>query len=195
MSHDRPTPTLLDDARTGMNLLAAVTRAWAVSMEVFLHRNMGARYPGLPGAAVLLLVPAWGCFWGGHDLRPLFVFLGAYLVACVCHRIDFLRRSRRIGVTGHSYYNGLPRVWRFVPALPELRVKQVVEPLVVLVVGLGCAVWNRPLGGYLIGGAVSLFVSGGLCELLTRQQAMDLNDDMIDQEILAERVRELRGDR
>ena len=43
MSHDRPTPTLLDDARTGMNLLAAVTRAWAVSMEVFLHRNMGAR--------------------------------------------------------------------------------------------------------------------------------------------------------
>lgn len=193
MHQDSQAPNLLEDANQGLTVLFAVARTWAISLEVFLHREMGVRYPGLLGPAVLLLVPVYGCCWEGYNLVPLCLFLLAFLAMCFRHRICVWRRSARNQVQGHSYYNGFPLLCRRFPALPEALVKQWIEPGLMLGIGIAVTALNPPLGTYFLGGGIALAVTNGLAHGLRKQQALDMQDSLIEQQLLAERFREVRS--
>jgi hypothetical protein len=181
---------------TGANLAWAlfVCRSVAVSVEVFLHREIGERYLGLPAAAVLLLVPLYSLGWRGHDLWPLMLFLLAYLVMCCCARVGSLVRRFR-GEPGHSFYTGWPRVMTARAKWSEVTFKRFVEPLLVLSFGFLILLANPPLGTYLMLAAGGLFISVNASIAEERTRALDMNDAVIHQEIVAERFRGMRGER
>ena len=170
-----------------------VVQAWATSLEVFLHRQFGERYLGVQAAAILILVPVYCLAWPRYDLQPMMAFLLFYLLLCVVHRIGGVARRLR-GLHCHSYYTGWPHLMLFLRRSNEVTVKRFVEPLVVL--GIGCWIrdGNPPLGTYLIGGSLCVFLAVTLSEQESRQRALDLNDAVIDQQDVTERFRTMRGD-
>ena len=102
-------PGMFESFRNSMGVGLFICRSFAVSIEVFLHKEMGERYLGLQAAAVLLFVPLFSLFWPGFDLRPLMLFLLAYLVMCFFSRVGSLSRSAvaatnatRITRAGHA---------------------------------------------------------------------------------------------
>ena len=119
---------------TGANWLLFVFRAWATSIEVFLHRGFGERYVGAQGAAVLLLVPVYCLCCEGYDLGPMMYFLVAYLAMCIVARLGVVARRRR-GEYGHSQYTGRPLIMWLLPGWDEVKVKANAEPLLIIVIG------------------------------------------------------------
>jgi hypothetical protein len=192
---DHPLPSERDqDTRIALHLLFAIARVWGVSVEVFMHRDLGVRYPGWPGAAVLLFVPLYGCFWEGHDLRPLVLFLAYFLIFCFVHRYAAWKRGGHKRPV-HSYYNGKPVLCVWFRRLPELSAKQTVEPVLIGLLGILIAqVWNPPLGWYLVGAALSLTLLNATAQAVRKMQALDIHDAMIEQELLVECFRELQGE-
>lgn len=177
------------------NAALFVCRAYATSLEVFLHRGLGSQYLGLQAAAVLILVPLFGCAWEGHDLTVLLLFIPAYLVMCIIARIDMFRRWRR-GEYCHTQYSGWPRLMTAKATMTELACKQYVEPLLVFALGY-CVLQmgERPFGGYLMFSAVCLAISTNIDVVVDRMRAAKMNDAVIEQELVAERFRKMRGER
>jgi hypothetical protein len=172
-----------------------VCRIWAMSLEVFLHRDLGERYLGWNAAAVWVLVPLYLLGWQGYDCRPMVLFLPVYLAVCLAARAGMARRRLR-GEQCHSMYTGWPRFLGPKAKISELRMKQVWEPAVTML--LGWAVrdeFNAPLGTYLMIGGVCLFISVSTSTAVERMQALDLSDAVLEQEMVAERFREMRGER
>ncbi len=167
--------------------------AWAISVEVFLRTGFGARYIGAKGAVVLLMAPMSLLFFQDQDPRPLLWFLVAYLVMVVIARIDSLRRRSR-GDTTHSFYSGWPRLMKIFPRCSEVTVKKYVEPLFVGIVGVAIGNHNVPLAMYLLMAAICLFVSVFSSEEVLRRRVAEMNDAVNEQEIIAERFREIRGE-
>jgi hypothetical protein len=181
-------------ANQGLGIVLLVMQTLAVSVEVFLRRRIGSRYMDKPGAFAVLLIPCWSLFWPEEDPRPLFWFLGAYLVMCARVRMTSLRRRFR-GEEGHTRYNGWPIILSLplLRRLSEAKAKAAVEPLLVVLVGAMVMNSSPPLGSYLVAAAVGLMLSHGALEAHERTRLMDMNDSVIDQRHLAERFR--RGNR
>lgn len=180
--------------KSGLPVLMFVVQAWATSVEVFLHRGFGERYLGLQAGAVLLLVPLYCLAWPHYDLRPMMMFLLAYLVMyCTARSKAVLRRWR--GEQFHSYYTGRPRLMRLLPRCDEVAVKRFIEPLIVLGIGYLSAQGNRPFGTYLMCAAACLIMSVTMSVAWSRTRALDLNDAVFDQQEVAERFRAMRGER
>ena len=76
----------------------------------------------------------------------------------------------------------------------EVTVKQWFEPLLVGIVAAAIGNHNVPLATYLFGAAVCLFMSVFSKEQSVRRRVMAMNDAVNEQEIIAERFRDLRGD-
>ena len=187
--HQQPSDWLI---RNGPGVFSLFLQAWATSVEVFLRRDFGVRYLNWQAAAVLLLVPLYAALWEGReDLRPLFWFLGAYLMMCIVARIGMLGRHLR-GQHYHSYYNGWPRLMRLFPKCTERTVKLYVEPALVSGLGLLIGNHNAPLCIYLAAAGACLHISHSQAEFGYRQRAADMHDAVIDQEIIAEQYREMR---
>ncbi len=183
------------DVRSGVNIAAFFVETCAVTMEVFLHRHFGRRYFDAKAAAPLLIIPLFGalCF-PQHDQGPLLLFLLLYLVGLVCARSEAERLHKK-GIIVHSRYNGWPR------SLPptstpdqELRAKSLGEPFLV---GLWGAVffvgWNAPLGAYFIVAAISLAASNCMYRMKVEREVADMSDALIEQQMRAERFRDLQG--
>lgn len=185
---------LVDRFRSFAGWTAFVARSWAVTVEVFLHRRFGERYIGLQAVAAIPLVLLYTLFWNGHDLRPMFVFLAAYLALCLAARIGVALRRRR-GPQLHSYYTGQPRLMRVLPRLSEFAIKRAVEPALLLVAGALTRAANKPLGTYLMLAAAALVITATLAAECERRQGLDLYDSYVDQRQASERFRRLRGDR
>ncbi len=181
------------DGRRAANGLQFVAESWAVSVEVFLRREFGWNYIGAKGAAVLLLIPMFMLLWPEHDLRPLLWFLVAYLAMCAVARAQAWRRRSR-GDANHSFYSGWPLLMGIFRGCSEVTVKQWFEPLLVGTVAFVIGENNVPLAAYLLGAAVCLFMSVFTREQSVRQRAAAMNDAVMEQEIIAERFREMRGE-
>jgi hypothetical protein len=179
--------------RNGFNLPEFVMETWAVSVEVFLHRRIGARYIGMQGLAVILLVPIYFLVWQENDCTPMLWFMLAFLGMCCIARGKTLVQSRQNSPV-HSRYSGEPILWRFFPRLSEERVKQCVEPPVVFAAGLLLCAVSEPLGVYLMIAAACMFFIVSANIAWWRQRSIDLHDSVIEQQQIAERFRELRGD-
>jgi hypothetical protein len=181
------------DPRSPVYLLYFLGQAWANSVEVFLHRDFGHRYLGLPAASVVILLPVFMAAWPEHNLAPLAWYWVAYLAACLWARIGCTRRRMFGRVVLHSFYTGEPRLTslRYFARLSERQVKQVVEPL--LVMTLGCAAFNvnEPLGAWLLISGFCLMGKVGVESRPMDVRADDLNDRMLEQQIAARHFRHL----
>ena len=184
----------LDEIRKSTNVAIFVCQVWAISMEVFLHRDVGERYLGPRAAAVLVLIPLYSLGWQGYDLEPLYWFLGTYFAMCFIARAGIAARLRR-GEHCHSFYTGWPRFLGPRATVSEISMKRCWEPGILSLLGFAVRDWNAPLGTYLILGAASLAISVGASEAVERQRTLDMNDAVIDQEQTAERFRAMRGER
>ena len=183
-------PSLLNDARKSMNAAMWLITICATPIEVLLlHRYPGVRYPGLPGALVLIFVPIFSLFWPHDDLRPLMWMLGAYLVIVIGNRIEAVSRAKRGLNNAHSYYDGYPALCFMFPKLSERVAKGIVEPLLVMFAGVLCTEWNAPLGWYLIWGGLSLRTVNHFARQSLNHQVLDLHDAMVGQKFVAEQYR------
>jgi len=175
-------------------LVHFVIKSWGTAVEVFLRKDFGAEYLGTQAAFVLLLIPIYIAMAPEFDPRPMLIYLVGYIGMCLVHRISVIRRNWR-GEYGHQYYNGVPRLGRYFPKLSEVAVKTWIEPLAVLGCGLLLIPLFPPLGLFLlIGEGCALFRMLDW-DLRMRRQAREMHDAMIEQEAVADRFRELRGDR
>ncbi len=182
-------------ARDALNISLFLARTWSTSIEVFIHRATGERYLAGQALAVFLLAPIYATFWQGYDLRPMLWFMPAYFGACVVNRLQQLARAKR-GEHCHSYYTGWPRFLGPKATVTELTMKRFWEPLITLLLGCVCRDWyNAPLGTYFMIGGGCLFVSVNAAIMTMQMRTLDLNDATIEQEIIAERFRDMRGER
>lgn len=188
-------PSSLQTFRGNMNLVMWIIRIWAVSLEMFLHRNLGERYLGLQAGLALLLMSFYSLYWQGYDARAFIWFMVLYLAMWVKARWEN-SAARRRGEVYHSRYTGWPSVVGPKTKFSERTAKRYVEPGFVLAFGLTLrGFWGEmPLGTYLVIGSVFLFLSVQLSATVTRAQEMDLNDAVIEQEYIAEQFRETRED-
>jgi hypothetical protein len=177
-----------------LNGLLFVSRALAVTVEVFLHRSstFGARYLGLQAAIGMILVFFFPVFWPQHDATPLLYFLAAFVAMCAAARIATVRRRFRGEHEPHSYYSGAPRLLRQSSRMSECSFKGVVEPAIVWLVGLMVMDWSEPLGSYLVCAGVALMISVGAAVLHERVRALDMNDALIEQKQVSDRWRGMR---
>jgi hypothetical protein len=86
---------------------------------------------------------------------------------------------------------------KFFPRLncSEVTFKRFFEPALVAILGVLYLPSDEPLGTYLIIGAYCMSFTTGLSAVHEQARLMDLNDSLIDQQALAEQLRERRGDR
>jgi hypothetical protein len=191
----REKPSMLQSFRGSTNLVLWVIRIWAVSLEMFLHRNLGERYLGIQAVLALLLLSFYSVFWPGYDLRPFSLFMLLYLAMWVKARLENFAARRR-GEVYHSRYTGWPSVVGPKAKFSEMTAKRFVEPGFVLAFGLTLReiLGEQPLGTYLIIGSVCLYLSVHLTTTVDRAREMDLNDAVIEQEFIAERFRGSRAD-
>lgn len=180
------------DVRTTANLFAFGCQVLAVSTEVFLRTGFGPRYLGLQAGAAALAIPCFSILFPYEDTRPLLWFFMSYIGMCFLCRAGAVNRARR-GETCHSRYNGRPLIARVLPWISEATIKRMVEPALVFGIGLGLAEVNLPLGSYLMLSAFGLAATMALLEAHERQRVMDLYDGFIDQTVIAERFRQMRG--
>lgn len=191
--HQNEQPPLVTFRNT-MNLGTIVVRALAITVEVFLHVRIGARYIGLQALVAVPGIAIFGMFWQGHDLGPLMNFLVVFMVMAFAHRLDAFRRQN-LGSVEFSRYSGYPCLLAKSKAHLEGPMKQVVEPVLTAVGGVLVAEWNQPLGMYLVVAAIGLFLSNSMNKAWETAQAMDLQDAICEQRQNASRFGQSRGRR
>lgn len=197
MYQEQPRPDPRVGFRNLLSIFVFLARTFAVSVEVFLHRSetFGERYLDLQAAAALLLIFFWPAFCDPmHDPLPMLIFLGLYLLACLTVRIAVHRRIGRGGPQPHSRYTGQPVLMKRFRRTPEIKIKCVVEPIVVFLAGSVLLGFSPPLGGYLIIASACLIVSTSLAENYDRKRLRDLNDAYLEQSRVAERFRDEHGE-
>lgn len=195
MAQQQPQQNSIEQFKNAASWLIFICQSLAVTAEVtLLRRRFGERYLGMQAGAGILIILLFSLCWPGYDLRPLMLYLIAYLVMCFRSRLNIIRRRLR-GEFMHSYYSGLSRLTRLFPKASEVTVKRFIEPAALLGVSVMVMEFNQPLGTYLRLGGIGLFLSVNMIAVYDRARAMDLNDAVIDQEQVAEQFRNMRRPR
>ena len=185
-------PGIREQYAAGLNWLALLCQALEASVVVFIRRGFGVRYIGGQAAAVIPVVLVYSLFWQGYDVRPVWGFLGLYLLACIKARFGSWRAVRR-GEIQHTFYSGFPNIMRwgiFRNWLSEQAAKGFVEPLMVFLIGVGCMPYSEPLGAYLMLAAGGSLMSVQLAVSYQRQRVMDVQDAYLAQRADAEQFRD-----
>jgi hypothetical protein len=183
----RPNP----DAQLFAEIVEGVGRSLALSIEVFLHRGFGTGYVGC-GPLAFLIMYLFSIFFTDQNMHPLAVFAGIYGLLWLIATVNVLIRWWRGMETVHSRYNGRAHLSRLLPEWTETNVKYL-ESLAVILLGYGIhRLMNRPLGDYLIlAGVFVLIRDHGMASML-RQRAVELNDAVIEQRDVAERLAKMQ---
>ncbi|MBC7817330.1 MAG: hypothetical protein IAG10_10615 [Planctomycetaceae bacterium] len=196
MSQPSPEPDWGPRFWQNANLPLFVMRSWATSIEVFIRGGFGSRYLGWQAAAVLLLAPLYCMLKKVHDSDQLLWYLSLYLGMCFLHKQGCKVRQKR-GEICHSFYDGVPALRKFFPFLKcsDVTFKRFIEPS--LIVGLGALLVpnDEPLGMYVVIGGLCMGFLSNVCRAQEEARLTDLNDSILDQQGLAERLRQSRGDR
>ena len=169
-----------------------VMEAFATSVAVGLRYDFGKRYFGSQAALVLLIVPLFALFFPHDNVGPLFGFVLVYLCAIIFHRGR--RLTGRTKWAGHSYYNGRPWLADLQPNRKEADIKRMTDPVLAISVGFSICWLNVPLGSYVAVAGFCLFFIENLNATSLAERAMDLNDAVLEQQHVAERFRQMRGE-
>jgi hypothetical protein len=166
----------------------------ANTVEVFWHKRFGQRYLGFHSLLALPVMVVFGGYWDseGYDARPLAQFGIVYVLFLTLAIWGVAWRSWR-GDIEHSRYSGLPRLFRPTTIKKELRIKEVYEPLVTIVIGLWITdLSSPPLGMWLVLAGVCLAGVNSLSRQFHHQQETAMQDAMIEQRARMEQARELQ---
>jgi len=185
------------DFNNFLGVMTFVTRALAVTVEVFLRRSstFGERYFGLQAAAGTVFILFWPVFWEGHSAEPMLVFLALYWLALLTARIRTKARIRRGGPQPHSLYNGTPTLAKVWKRSSEHRIKTVIEPVYMGCFALCLATISVPLAVYVALAGVCAAVSSGMSGALQHRRSMDLHDAFLEQSDVARSFRRMRDGR
>ena len=95
----------------------------------------------------------------------------------------------------HSRYNGWPRLASVFKEMPERRIKGLVEPAIIILVGVVIFDISESLGTYLVFAGVALALSTEHINAIERHKVGQMHDAWIEQQILMERFREMQRGR
>jgi hypothetical protein len=169
------------NARTGVNLLWLLANGYATTFTPFLRRGFGSEALGLNGVvgAIIILLYA-----GATNSPETISFFWVWLGFVLYQRIYGIRQ-RMNGQVVHSRYAGWPEVgMRFTKS--EKIARQVVEPLVCVVVGAVLWLYSEPLGRFVMLGPLGLLVSLGLDQQVMRNRVRAMHDAEIEQRYLSD---------
>jgi hypothetical protein len=169
------------NARTGVNLLWLLAKGYATTVTPFLRRGFGSEAIGINGIVAALIILLYA---GATNSPEMITFFWTWLGFVTYQRIYGIRQ-RMSGQVAHSRYAGWPEVgMRFTKS--EKIARQVVEPLVCVVVG--AALWqvSEPLGRFVMLGPVGLLVSLGLDQQVMRNRVRAMRDAEIEQRYLSD---------
>jgi hypothetical protein len=172
-----------------------IFRSIAVTVEVFLHRDFGARYIGTQGFVGLLVIFFFAAFVGVPGTGGLMVFLMAYLFVSFVARLQIDRRKRCGLDPQHSRYTGWPYLMPLFPRCSELTVKRFIEPAFVAIVAAVVMNFVPALGLYLLMAAGVLFTMVNHDEAQEQQRIQNMQDSFIDARDRTERFRSGNGRR
>jgi len=173
-----------------VEMVESVARSISLTVEVFLHKRFGPRYIGCGffGVLIILFFTMW---FPPQTIVPLEWFAIAYgvwwLVAAINAAIRFFRKQDKM----HTRYNGYPYLWRLLPRWQETSAKYL-EALLAILLGYGVHHLNKPLGDYLMLAASFVLLRAYGSDSEQRTKALDLNDSVIEQRMIAERFRAMQ---
>ncbi len=192
MFNNEPPMSMADKARTGLSWIAFIAQTGSVSVEVLLHRKFGARYLNYQAAAALFLIPVFGMFFQGQNVRPLILFWWIYLFMLMVARLGILFRGKR-NLDIHSRYTGEPRLFRLRTPEREITIKQSHEPLVVILFGMFFINLNAALGCYLLFASMCLVIKTRLEAGIDEAMDWDMRDALNEQRQRMDRMREMQN--
>jgi len=182
--------TPIQDAQNAASFLVLAAQALAAPVEVCIRTKFGSRYFGVPSFLGFLIVPMWMLFWPESDSQPIFIFWCFYVLMQIRARIESMVLVAR-GKVVHSRYNGWPRLAVIFKKKSEKKLKEL-EPWLVIACGLLTLAFSEPLGSYLIVAGVALMCNGWVIESVERARAIQIHDALLEQQQMAQRVREIQ---
>jgi len=169
------------NARTGINLVGLAANGYATAVTPFLRRGMGSEALGVNGVVALLIIIGYA---GVTNSPETITFFWVWLVAVGCQRV-YGARQRASGEAVHSRYAGDAVAGRrFTKS--ERVAREIVEPMICIVVGAFLWQWSEPLGRFILCASFSLLVSRGLDTQVTRNRVQAMRDAAIEQRFLAD---------
>jgi hypothetical protein len=173
-----------------LGMFENTARALSLTVEVFLHRGFGPRYVscGFFGVLLILFTSMW---FPPTTAMPLQWFAFTYgffwLIAVVNVAIRYWRGTDK----AHSRYNGYPLLCRLLPSWKETNVKYL-EAVCVIFLGCGLTLLSKPLGDYIMVASGFVLIRAYGLASQRRNQAIDLRDTVIEQQMAAEEFRGMR---
>lgn len=168
--------------------------------EILLHKRLGRRALGVDAFMaffqMICVVALFGYYYesGPHqrqfyyDPSPLLIYLFLYIIALAGARFTLWRREGR-GEIEHSRYNGYPVLLSQRMARFERPFKLIVEPALVLMLGLKLWSWNMPLGIYVTFNAFCMCWGNLVNWQFQGRRSLDMRDAMIEQRNNAQSLR------
>lgn len=163
-------------------------RMWTAPVEVWLRKGFGDKYFGTPAVFTVIAIPLFATFFPGSNVVGLLAFWWGYFAMLIHARVEMFRRWRR-GEVEHTQYSGYSRLHRFFPRMSEEKMKGVVEPILVTMIGAVCLTFSPPLGAYLILAGWAMAMSVRITEMRDRDRLLAVTDAAIEQRQLAEAFR------
>jgi hypothetical protein len=190
---NRSQPSQMPSELTGRLIAESVegiSRAIALTVEVFLHCGFGSRYVGC-GFVGIPIIFCFALHFADQHPLPLLCYLAAYGVMWLIAAICTLIRCWGGRDTVHSRYTGRPYLWRLLPNWNEENVKHG-EAVAVILLGYAIHHFNRPLGDYLMIAAALVLLRGYSLVAQRRERAIQMKDSVIEQGLIAERFHDMQ---
>jgi hypothetical protein len=171
------------------NIALWVMRILSVPAEMLLHIRIGERYLGISGGLALLLM--WICAASAPpgQAAPLMLLTLAFAARVAIHRVACIKRRLRGGPPQHTRSAGEPLLARVLPSVPAHWITWV-EPGLLVLVGMVISAINKPLGTYVVWTGAGLL---GICLVrsnIAYNKLLDALDGHLEQQSLAEQVRQ-----
>jgi len=182
---------LMESLKNNVNMGLGLAQSLAGPVEAVLHHAPGDRYhAGHTAFGTIIMFIAIALGGGPYAGQIAIGAVAVVALALVSHKSQ-RRKLEAKGARIPSRYSGQPSRWF---GKDELSVKGRVEPAFAVMIGMFCLPLSMGLGGYLMvaGCAMALSVAADRAAWEARKRA--IQDSMIEQQIMAEEVRNWRGE-
>ena len=173
--------------KDSFNAVYGLAKGHAMCFLPLIRKNFGTEALGRPGAIAFIIMIAVG---GLGRIPEMWPFLGLWVVAMLCQRASS-ERAKRQGVVRHSRYEGDvdEKAAKFFGG--PTKVKQIIEPLFCLLMGVcvEAAGLSHGLAVFIGSGAVSLALVAMIDRQLDNKRVQAMRDAAIEQSYLAARYR------
>jgi hypothetical protein len=169
-------------------IVKAFVRSIALSLEIFLHAQIGSNYIDCGVAGILVLF----IFRNLFDLSegaPLFWFTVVFALVWFCRMCKSIYLRHRNRLRTHSMYCGRPHLWRLLPSWREEYVKHL-EALVMIGLGFAVRLLNHPMGDYLIMAATLMLIRSVKLAFDLYRRVVDMQDSALEQRYIGQQFQQ-----